>query len=126
MKGGSGGRGGKWVERGREVGIWNPPVHPLFLVSLSNDCICVTLSSSLQIKYIIPIDICVTEVELTNNAIYRYQLGAKIRNRYNQVPHLTPGTNGKVTNSVIHHKREPRGQPFLSRTPLEKLDPPPP
>ena len=25
--------------------------------------------------------------------------GAKIRNRYNQVPHLTKDTNGKVTNS---------------------------
>ena len=25
--------------------------------------------------------------------------GAKIRNRYNQVPHLTQNTNGKVTNS---------------------------
>ena len=25
--------------------------------------------------------------------------GAKIRNRYNQVPHLTQDTNGKVTNS---------------------------
>ena len=25
--------------------------------------------------------------------------GAKIRNRYNQVPHLTPDTYGKVTNS---------------------------
>ena len=25
--------------------------------------------------------------------------GAKIRNRYNQVPHLTQETNGKVTNS---------------------------
>ena len=25
--------------------------------------------------------------------------GAKIRNRYNQVPHLTQATNGKVTNS---------------------------
>ena len=24
---------------------------------------------------------------------------AKTRNRYNQVPHLTPDTNGKVTNS---------------------------
>ena len=24
--------------------------------------------------------------------------GAKIRNRYNQVPHLTQETNGKVTN----------------------------
>ena len=25
--------------------------------------------------------------------------GAKIRNRYNQVPHLTQNTNGKLTNS---------------------------
>ena len=25
--------------------------------------------------------------------------GAKIRNRYNQIPHLTHDTNGKVTNS---------------------------
>ena len=36
--------------------------------------------------------------------------GAKIRNRYNQVPHLTQDTNGKLT--VRHHKREPRVQPF--------------
>ena len=28
--------------------------------------------------------------------------GAKIRNRYNQVPHLTQDTNGKVTNSQLH------------------------
>ena len=28
--------------------------------------------------------------------------GAKIRNQYNQVPHLTQGTNGKVTNSQLH------------------------
>ena len=27
--------------------------------------------------------------------------GAKIRNRYNQVPHLTHDTNGKVTNSQL-------------------------
>ena len=41
--------------------------------------------------------------------------GAKIRNRYNRVLHLTQDTNGKVTNSVRHHRREPRGQPFPSR-----------
>ena len=29
--------------------------------------------------------------------------GAKIRNRYNQVPHLTQDTNGKVTNSRLYH-----------------------
>ena len=27
--------------------------------------------------------------------------GAKIMNRYNQVPHLTQDTNGKVTNSQL-------------------------
>ena len=41
---------------------------------------------------------------------------AKIRNRYNQVPHLTKDTDGKKdTLTVIHHTREPRGQPFHSR-----------
>ena len=32
--------------------------------------------------------------------------GAKIRNRYNQVPHLTQDTNGKVTNSDLDTKNE--------------------
>ena len=32
--------------------------------------------------------------------------GAKIRNRYNQVPHLTQGTNGKVTNSQLDTTNE--------------------
>ena len=31
--------------------------------------------------------------------LYKVSKGAKIRNRYNQVPHLTQDTNGKVTNS---------------------------
>ena len=31
--------------------------------------------------------------------IKKVSKGAKIRNRYNQVPHLTQDTNGKVTNS---------------------------
>ena len=30
---------------------------------------------------------------------YKVSKGAKIRNRYNQVPHLTQEINGKVTNS---------------------------
>ena len=29
--------------------------------------------------------------------------GAYIRYRYNQVPHLTQDTNGKVTNSLVSH-----------------------
>ena len=32
--------------------------------------------------------------------------GAKIRNRYNQVPHLTQDINGKVTNSQLDTTRE--------------------
>ena len=37
----------------------------------------------------------------------------KVRNRYNQLPHLTKDTtreSDKIT--IKHHKREPRGQPF--------------
>ena len=33
------------------------------------------------------------------NLLLEVSKGAKIRNRYNQVPHLTQGTNGKVSNS---------------------------
>ena len=33
--------------------------------------------------------------------IVKVSKGAKIRNRYNQVPHLTQDTNGKVTNSKL-------------------------
>ena len=41
---------------------------------------------------------------------------AKIRNRYNQVPHLTQDTTRESEkNTIKHHKREPRGQPFPSR-----------
>ena len=32
--------------------------------------------------------------------------GAKIRNRYNQVPHLSQDTNGKVTNSQLDTTNE--------------------
>ena len=32
--------------------------------------------------------------------------GAKIRNRYNQVPHLTQDTNGKMTNSQLDTTNE--------------------
>ena len=35
----------------------------------------------------------------TKCSLKKVSKGAKIRNRYNQVPHLTQDTNGKVTNS---------------------------
>ena len=41
---------------------------------------------------------------------------AKIRNRYNQLPHLTQDTTWESNkNTIKHHKEEPRGQPFPSR-----------
>ena len=38
-------------------------------------------------------------LEGTIEDLLKVSNGAKIRNRYNQVPHLTQDTNGKVTNS---------------------------
>ena len=40
------------------------------------------------------------------NGRYRVSKGAKIRNRYNQVPHLTQDTNGRVTNSQLDTTNE--------------------
>ena len=42
---------------------------------------------------------------MTNTKVSR---GAEIRNRYNQVPHLTQDTNGKVTNSQLDTTNESR------------------
>ena len=36
----------------------------------------------------------------------KLSMDAKIRNRYNQVPHLTQDTNGKVTNSQLDTTNE--------------------
>ena len=39
-------------------------------------------------------------------SIRKVSKGAKISNRYNQVPHLTQDTNGKVTNSQLDTTNE--------------------
>ena len=44
--------------------------------------------------------------QLNVKAIVEVSKGAKIRNRYNQVPHLTQDTNGKVTNSQLDTTNE--------------------
>ena len=53
---------------------------------------------------------CDLEKYSVNSAIARPRIkvskGAKIRNRYNQVPHLTQDTNGKVTNSQLDTANE--------------------
>ena len=38
--------------------------------------------------------------------VIKVSKGAKIRNRYNRVPHLTQDTNGKVTNSHLDTTNE--------------------
>ena len=38
--------------------------------------------------------------------VYKVSKGAKIRNRYNQVPHMAQDTNGKVTNSQFDTTNE--------------------
>ena len=45
--------------------------------------------------------------------------GAKIRNRYNQVPHLTQDTNGKVTNSQLDTTNESQEVSPLKSIPTE-------
>ena len=51
-----------------------------------------------------------------SKSILQSKKEGKDQERYNQVPHLTQDTNGKVTKLFIrHHKREPRGKPFPSR-----------
>ena len=49
---------------------------------------------------------------LMNNLQIKVRKGAKIRNRYNQVPHLTQDTNWKVTNSQLDTTNESQDRPF--------------
>ena len=50
--------------------------------------------------------------------MFKVRKVAKIRNQYNQVPHLTQNTTyERDKNTIKHHKREPIGQPFPSRWP---------
>ena len=47
--------------------------------------------------------------------IIKISKGAKIRNRYNQVPHLTQDTNAKVTNSQLYTTTKSKEvSPFLA------------
>ena len=50
------------------------------------------------------------------SVVFKVPKRAKIRNRYNQVPHLTQDTNRKVTISQLDiTNKKPRDQPFPSR-----------
>ena len=50
--------------------------------------------------------VCLNFVLLLLVFLVKVSKGAKIRNQYNQVPHLTQGTNGKVTNSQLDTTNE--------------------
>ena len=41
-----------------------------------------------------------------SSSILKVSKGAKVRNRYNQVPHLAQDTNGEVTNSQLDTTNE--------------------
>ena len=45
-------------------------------------------------------------MSINDRRLIKVSKGAKIRSRYNQVPHLTQDTNGKVTNSQIDTTNE--------------------
>ena len=54
-----------------------------------------------------PMDSCVCCISTSSESIHiRVSKSAKIRNRYNQVPHLTQDTKGKVTNSQLDTTNE--------------------
>ena len=54
--------------------------------------------------------------------ICKVRKAAKIRHRYNHVPHLTQDTTWESDkNTIKHHKQEPRGQAFPSRRPRQQL-----
>ena len=44
--------------------------------------------------------------QVSESNVPKVRNGAKIRNQYNQVPHLTQDTNGKVTNSQLDTTNE--------------------
>ena len=55
------------------------------------------------------------EESLLDAFLGKVSKGANIRNRYNQVPHLTQDTNGKVTNSQLDTTNESQEvSPFLA------------
>ena len=73
------------------------------------DLLCLLLKN--DIPEPMQVDLTSTFLVLYNNMKIRKV--AKISNRYNQVPYLTKDTTWEsYKNTVKHHKREPKGQPF--------------
>ena len=52
-------------------------------------------------------------MERITQSVCKVRKAAKIRNRYNQVPHLTQDTTWESDRNIIkYHKQEPRVSPF--------------
>ena len=66
----------------------------LYIFQFSFDCLFFYL---FLVKYML-MTLSVNETKTLRHT-YKVSKGAKISNRYNQVPHLTQDSNGKVTNS---------------------------
>ena len=71
-----------------------------FVIDTGNAVTIISSSAFNEILTYIDLDLCPTDPGFRIvGADTKISNGAKIRNRYNQVPHLTQDTNGKVTNS---------------------------
>ena len=57
----------------------------------------------------------------TARLVIKVRKATKIRNQYNEVPHLTQDTTWESDkNTIKHYNREPRGQPFPSKLPIRQ------
>ena len=74
----------------RSAAKWQGEISKQFVVSLAG-----ILSTDFYKVY-----------RVSGSIIPKVSKGAKIRNRYNQVTHLTQDTNGKVTNSQLDTTNE--------------------
>ena len=60
-------------------------------------CLCQTIIKLILLKLLTP----PPDIKVTCLILIKVSKGAKIRNQYNQVLHLTQDTNGKMTNSQL-------------------------
>ena len=72
--------------------------EPAITITVLN-CHCLFTSSDSMVFSLYRMDI-------NKERFLKVSKGAKIRNQYNQVPHLTQDTNGKVTNSQLDTTNE--------------------
>ena len=103
------------VSLNKWFGITSPfyKLEAIIYVQLKIDCSIhyVSLASSMDLhcKYWLSINLSLVHyLEQFGHKTFSIKVskGAKIKNRYNQVPHLTKDTNAKVTNSQLDTTNE--------------------